>query len=157
MELDHIEAAAARLEEAIRSHGKRRSPELSLLQHAMARVATAAGDEEAIFACLEAALASDRQNGAVASELAALAMSRGEFDVAIKALQLVTLLKTPGPMSRAEAYLRQAAIAKHRGDLKKSALLAKRAITTDPAYQEARAFLGELEVSGDSLPPPPEG
>jgi hypothetical protein len=59
-------------------------------------------------------------------------------------------------MSRAEAYLRQAAIAKHRGDLKKSALLAKRAITTDPAYQEARTFLGELEVSGDSLPPPPE-
>ncbi|HEU4577818.1 MAG TPA: tetratricopeptide repeat protein [Polyangiaceae bacterium] len=157
VELDQIEAAAARLEEAIRNHGKRRSPELSLLQHAMARVATAAGDEEAIFAWLEAALASDRQNGAVASELAALAMSRGEFDVAIKALQLVTLLKTPGPMSRAEAYLRQAAIAKHRGDLKKSALLAKRAITTDPAYQEARAFLGELEVSGDSLPPPPEG
>jgi tetratricopeptide (TPR) repeat protein len=157
VELDHIEAAAARLEEAIRSHGKRRSPELSLLQHAMARVATAAGDEEAIFAWLEAALASDRQNGAVASELAALAMSRGEFDVAIKALQLVTLLKTPGPMSRAEAYLRQAAIAKHRGDLKKSALLAKRAITTDPGYQEARAFLGELEVAGDSLPPPPEG
>ncbi|MEY2929944.1 MAG: hypothetical protein RL033_693, partial [Pseudomonadota bacterium] len=115
VELDQIEAAAARLEEAIRSHGKRRSPELSLLQHAMARVATAAGDEEAIFAWLEAALASDRQNGAVASELAALAMARGEFDVAIKALQLVTLLKTPGPMSRAEAYLRQAAIAKHRG------------------------------------------
>jgi Tfp pilus assembly protein PilF len=155
VELGRIEEAASRLDEAIRNYGKRRSPELSLLQHAMARVASAAGDEEAIFAWLEAALASDRQNGAVASELAALAMARGEFDVAIKALQLVTLLKTPGPMSRAEAYLRQAAIAKHRGDAKKSALLAKRAITTDPSYQEARTFLGELEVTGDSVPPPP--
>jgi tetratricopeptide (TPR) repeat protein len=119
----------------------------------MARVASAAGDEEAIFAWLEAALYSDRQNGAVASELASRAMARGEFDVAIKALQLVTLLKTPGPMSRAEAYLRQAAIAKHRGDIKKSALLAKRAITTEPDYQEAKVFLEELNVTGDSLIP----
>ncbi len=153
VQLGNIEDAASRLDEAIKSHGKRRSPELSVLQHAMARVATAAGDEEAIFAWLEAALYSDRQNGAVASELATLAMARGEFDVAIKALQLVTLLKTPGPMSRAEAYLRQAAIAKHRGDIKKSALLAKRAITTEPEYQEAKVFLDELQVSGDSLAP----
>jgi tetratricopeptide (TPR) repeat protein len=151
--LGQIEEAASRLDEAIRSHGKRRSPELSLLQHAMARVASAAGDEEAIFAWLEAALYSDRQNGAVASELATLAMARGEFDIAIKALQLVTLLKTPGPMGRAEAYLRQAAIAKHRGDIKKSALLAKRAITTEPEYQEAKVFLDELQISTDSLIP----
>ncbi len=153
VQLGLIEEAASRLDEAIRRHGKRRSPELSLLQHAMARVATAAGDDEAVFAWLEAALYSDRQNGAVASELAALAMARGEYDVAIKALQLVTLLKNPGPMSRAEAYLRQAAIAKHRGDIKKSALLAKRAITTEPEYQEAKVFLEELQVSGDSLIP----
>jgi tetratricopeptide (TPR) repeat protein len=152
VQLDQIEAAAGRLDEAIKSHGKRRSPELSLLQHAMAKVATAAGDEEAVFAWLEAALYSDRQNGAVASELATLAMSRGEFDVAIKALQLVTLLKTPGPMSRAEAYLRQAAIAKHRGDIKKSALLAKRAITTEPDYQEAKIFLEELAVRESMIP-----
>jgi tetratricopeptide (TPR) repeat protein len=152
VQLDQIEAAAGRLDEAIKSHGKRRSPELSLLQHAMAKVATAAGDEEAVFAWLEAALYSDRQNGAVASELATLAMSRGEFDVAIKALQLVTLLKNPGPMSRAEAYLRQAAIAKHRGDVKKSALLAKRAITTEPDYQEAKVFLDELQVRESMIP-----
>ncbi|HWO11031.1 MAG TPA: hypothetical protein VNN80_16165, partial [Polyangiaceae bacterium] len=152
VQVGHIENAASRLDEAIRAHGKRRSPELSLLQHAMAKVATAAGDEEAVFAWLEAALYSDRQNGAVASELAALAMSRGEFDVAIKALQLVTLLKTPGPMSRAEAYLRQAAIAKHRGDIKKSALLAKRALTTEPEYQEAKTFLEELQLRESMIP-----
>lgn len=153
VQLGLIEEAAGRLDEAIRRHGKRRSPELSLLQHAMAKVATSAGDDEAVFAWLEAALYSDRQNGAVASELAALAMARGDYDVAIKALQLVTLLKNPGPMSRAEAYLRQAAIAKHRGDIKKSALLAKRAITTEPEYQEAKVFLEELQVTGDSLIP----
>jgi tetratricopeptide (TPR) repeat protein len=144
VQLGDVEAAATRLDEAIRSYGKRRSPDLSQLQHAMARVARAAGDDEAAFAWLEAAMYSDRQNGPVAAELAALAMERGEFDVAIKALQLVTLLKTPGPMTRAEAYLRQAAIAKHRGDTKKAALLAKRAVTTDPEYQDAKAFLDEL-------------
>ncbi len=144
--LGQIEEAATRLDEAIRTHGKRRSPELSVLQHAMARVADAAGDEDAIFAWLEAALYSDRQNGTVAAELASLAMSRGEFDVAIKALQLVTLLKTPGPMSRAEAYLRQAVIARHRDDPKKSILLAKRAITTDPDYEDAKQFLEDLQA-----------
>jgi tetratricopeptide (TPR) repeat protein len=150
-----IEQAAVRLEQAIRAHGRRRSPELADLQFAMARVARAAGDEEAVFAWLEAALFSDRQNGAVASELASLAMARGELDVAVKALQLVTLLKVPGPMSRAEAYLRQAAIAKHRGDIKKSALLAKRAVTTDPEYREAQGFLDDLSRLY-SQPPPSE-
>jgi hypothetical protein len=55
-------------------------------------------------------------------------------------------------MSRAEAYLRQAAIAKHRGDIKKSALLAKRAITTEPDYQEAKVFLEELQVRESMIP-----
>jgi hypothetical protein len=40
-------------------------------------------------------------------------------------------------MGAYKAYLRQAAIAKHRGDVKKFALLAKRALTTEPEYQEA--------------------
>jgi hypothetical protein len=39
------------------------------------------------------------------------------------------------------------------GDIKKSALLAKRAITTEPDYQEAKVVLEELDVTGDSLIP----
>lgn len=139
-----IEQACKLLESAIKSHGKKRSPELSQLQHAMALIAQAAGDEDGRFAWLDAALQSDRKNGDVASELAVFAMERGDFDSAIKALQLVTLLKEECPMSRAEAYLRQGIIAQQRGDNKKAALLGKRALTADAEYHPAQEFLDQL-------------
>ncbi|MEN9578048.1 MAG: hypothetical protein RJA70_1057 [Pseudomonadota bacterium] len=139
-----IEQACKLLESAIKSHGKKRSPELSQLQHAMALIAQAAGDEEGRFAWLDAALQSDRKNGDVASELAVFAMDRGDFDSAIKALQLITLLKEECPMSRAEAYLRQGIIAQQRGDNKKAALLGKRALTADAGYSPAQEFLDQL-------------
>lgn len=136
-----IQAACEVLENAIRAHGKKRSSELSELQYGMSQVAEAAGDIEGRIAWLDAALQSDRRNGVVASELAILAMERSDFDTAIKALQLVTLLKEDGPMSRAEAYLRQAIISQQRGDLRKAVLLAKRALNADANYEPARAFL----------------
>ena len=66
------------------------------------------------------------------------------YDLAVKALQAVTLLKSPGPMPRAEAYLRQAIIANTKGDKRKASLLGKRALNTDPNYEDARNFLDLL-------------
>ena len=142
-----IEEAASLLDRAIDAFGKRRSPELSELQHCMARVGRLAGDWEAVFAWLDAAVQTDRQNGAAASELAIVAMERGELDIAIKTLQVITLLKGEAPMSKAEAYLRQGMIAEQKGDLKKAVFLAKRAITQEPDYKDAKAFLGRLGAS----------
>lgn len=139
-----IPQACKVLETAIKAHGKKRSPELSELQHAMAMIAQAAGDDEGRFAWLDAALQSDRKNGVVAAELAVFAMEQGELDAAVKALQLVTLLKEECPMSRAEAYLRQGMIAQQRGDKKKAALLGKRALTADAEYEPAKEFLAQL-------------
>jgi tetratricopeptide (TPR) repeat protein len=140
-----IEQAATLLDSAINSHKQKRSPELSELQHAMARIGRLAEDFEAVFAWLEAAIQTDRQNGAAAAELAVLAMDRGDFETATKALQAITLLKTPGPMGRAEAYLRQGMIAEQRGDRRKAVFLVKRAISTDPEYQDAKTFLEQIE------------
>jgi tetratricopeptide (TPR) repeat protein len=134
------------LGEGIRIHGKRRSPQLSELQYGMARIAQVAGDEEGRFAWLDAAMQSDRKNGAVASELALFCMERADYDNAIKALQLVTLLKEDCPMGKGEAYLRQAHIAEVRGDPRKAALLAKRALTAEPEYLPAKTFLDRLGV-----------
>ncbi|NRA36199.1 MAG: tetratricopeptide repeat protein [Polyangiaceae bacterium] len=144
LQVGQIQDAASLLDEAIRAKNKKRSPALAELQHAMAKVARGAGDTEALFAWLEAALMSDRQNGAVAAELAEAAMAREDMDLAVKALQAVTLLKTPGPMSKAEAYLRQGQIAQRRGDAKKATLLAKRSLAADGNYEEAKAFIAEL-------------
>jgi tetratricopeptide (TPR) repeat protein len=145
--LGEIEEAAALLDRAIDAFGKRRSPELSELQHCMARVGRLAGDWEAVFAWLDAAVQTDRQNGAAASELAIVAMERGELDIAVKALQVITLLKGEAPMSKAEAYLRQGMIAEQKGDPKKAVFLAKRAITQEPDYKDAKAFLDRLGAS----------
>jgi tetratricopeptide (TPR) repeat protein len=142
-----VAEACAILENAIKSHGKRRSRELSELQHAMSVVAAAAGDEEGRFAWLEAALQSDRKNGEVAAELAIVAQERGMLDDAVKALQLITLLKEECPMSRAEAYYRQAVIAHQRDDRKKAVLLVKRALGSDADFGPARDFLAELGES----------
>jgi tetratricopeptide (TPR) repeat protein len=139
-----VAEACAILENAIKGHGKRRSRELSELQHAMSVVAGAAGDEEGRFAWLEAALQSDRKNGEVASELAILAQDRGMLDDAVKALQLITLLKEDCPMSRAEAYYRQAVIATQKDDRKKAVLLAKRALGADSEFGPAKSLLQEL-------------
>jgi hypothetical protein len=139
-----IAEACGILEEAIKSHGKRRSRELSELQHSMSVVAGAAGDEEGRFAWLEAALQSDRKNGEVAAELAIAAQDRGLLDDAIKALQLITLLKEDCPMSRAEAYYRQAVIAEQRDDKKKAVLLAKRALGSDAEYKPAKDLLAQM-------------
>jgi tetratricopeptide (TPR) repeat protein len=142
-----IEEAANILDHTIDVFGKRRSPELAELQHAMARIGRIAGDWEAVFAWLDAAVQTDRQNGAAASELAVVAMERGELDIAIKALQAITLLKGDAPMSKAEAYLRQGMIAEQRGDAKKAVFLGKRALTQDPEFADARAFLERLGAS----------
>jgi tetratricopeptide (TPR) repeat protein len=141
---DRISEAQALLEKAIERHGKKRTPPLSELHHVMAHAARAAGDDQAFLNWLDSAMTIDRQNGKAASELAREAMERGLQDLAIKALQLVTLLKDPGPMSRAEAYLRQAIIAKEKGDPKKAVLLAKRALAAENQYEEAKAFLAQL-------------
>ncbi|MBM4363514.1 MAG: tetratricopeptide repeat protein, partial [Deltaproteobacteria bacterium] len=139
-----IEEAAQLLDQAIDAHGKRRSPDLSELQYCMARVGRLAGDWEAVFAWLDAAVQTDRQNGAAAAELAVVAMDRDELDTAVKALQAITLLKGECPMSKAEAYLRQGIIAERKGDPKKAVFLAKRALTQDPEYADARAFVERL-------------
>jgi predicted Zn-dependent protease len=140
---NNVATACIVLEEAIKTHGKKRSIELAELQYAMSQVAHAAGDPEGQIAWLDAALQTDRRNGVVASELAVLSMERNDLDMATKALQLVTLLKDEGPMSRAEAYLRQAIIADQKGDPRKAVLLAKRALNADPNYEPARVFVEE--------------
>jgi hypothetical protein len=47
-------------------------------------------------------------------------------------------------MSRAEAYLRQGMIAEQKGDRKKAIFLAKRALTTEPEYGDAKLFLEQV-------------
>lgn len=142
---DRLEEASQVLNDAINGHRGRRSKELAVLQHRMGRLAYAAGDQAVELAWLNAALDSDMQNGQVASELAEVAMETENYEVAIKALRAVTLMKTPGPLSRAQAFLRQGQIAQRQGDPRKAAFLARKALSEDAELEEAQAFLQSLE------------
>lgn len=139
--MDDLDRARELLHQAIESHGKRRSPELSLLQHALARVASAAGDQEGLLSWLEAAIFTDRNNVQAAAELAVQAQDLGRYETALKALQMVTLSKSDLEMSKAEAYARQAEIYEAQGDAKKAVLVARRTLSMDSENARALAVL----------------
>jgi tetratricopeptide (TPR) repeat protein len=141
---ERLEEASKLLEEAIAAHKGRRSKELAILQQRMAHVAFAANDHGVEMLWLNAALDTDMQNGQIAAELADVAMELGNHEVALKALRAITLMKNPAPMSRAQAFLKQAVIALAQGDQKKAVFLARKALSEDASLDEAHQFLAQL-------------
>ena len=132
---------------AVASHKGRRSRELA--RHAiiasrgwLGRTASA----PARWPGYATALDMDAQNGVVAAELAAVAMKTGKLEVAQRALGAVTMLRGSSPMSKALAYQRLGEMAKQQGDLKRAALLWKRAIDDDPTLETARSMLAALST-----------
>ncbi|MFO0661437.1 MAG: tetratricopeptide repeat protein [Polyangiaceae bacterium] len=139
-----LPAATQILSTAIEGHRGRRSRELSQLQHRMARAAYANGDRSIELEWLAVAFESDGQNAQVASELAALAMEFQQWDVALKPLRSLTLMKNPQPVTKAMAYLWQGIIAYRQGDPKRAGFLAKKGLQEDPNLQDARDFLAQI-------------
>ena len=141
-----IEEAMQLLVPAIDKHKGKRSKEVAALMHRMARAANAGGGHDVELSWLQKALDADMQNGQVASELAEVAMELKHWDIALKGLKAVTLLKVPGPMSKAMANLRQGMIAHQQGDQKRAVVLAKTALAQDPKLTEAAEFLKRIGV-----------
>jgi tetratricopeptide (TPR) repeat protein len=139
--------AAELLNEAIAIHKGRRSRELASLFHRLARVASATGESQSELAWLTQALDMDSQNGDVAAELATVAIATNQLDLANRALRVVTMLKAPGPMSKAVAYQYMGVIARTQGDAKRAVMLLKRAVQEDPSLDEARALLESIQGS----------
>lgn len=115
-----------------------------MMQQRMAAIAGAVGDRANEAGWLNAALDSDSQNSEAAARLADVATEMGQWDVAIKALKAIAMMKSPKPITRAMAYVRQALIAQHQGDLRKAVLLARKAQTEDPNLEDANTLLLEL-------------
>ena len=87
----------------------------------------------------------DAQNGQVCSDVALRAIELDQLDLANRALRSITLLKTPGPMSKALAYQYMGEIARKQGDAKRAIMLLKRALTEDPTLEGARALIDAIE------------
>ncbi len=141
---NRLQEAANFLDTALQAQKGRRSREVSLMQHRMAMIAGSVGDRANEAGWLNAALDSDAQNSEAAARLADVATEMGQFDVAIKALKAIAMMKSPKPITRAMAYVRQALIAQHQGDVRKAVLLARKAQSEDPSLEEANSLLAEL-------------
>jgi tetratricopeptide (TPR) repeat protein len=141
---DQLAEAVEILQGSIAAKGRRRSPGLAGLQLRMGRIAGLSGDPATQLEWIKVALDTDKGNGAVAAELAELAIQLGDDATALNALKVVTLQKTPGPMSKAVAFLRQAQIAQRQGDPQKAVLWARRARMEDSELAEAEQFLAAL-------------
>jgi thioredoxin-like negative regulator of GroEL len=142
----HAEAGQL-LEMTIAAHGKRRSPELAVLQQRMGRLAGAAGARDTELEWYKVAVDSDKNNGDIAADLAELAMALGDTETALKALRAITLMKQTGRMSRAVAFLRQAQLAHQKADSRRAVLWARKAKEEDPELAEADDFLREIGES----------
>jgi hypothetical protein len=71
-------------------------------------------------------------------------MELNKHELALKALRALAAMRTPAPISRPMALLKQAKIAQVQGDERKAAFLAKKALSEDPGLAEAQQFLEEL-------------
>jgi tetratricopeptide (TPR) repeat protein len=135
----------ALLEQVIAPHKGKRSKELAPLYTRQARGARYLGDSAGEIRALVLALECDSQNGVVCSEVALRALELDQLDLANRALRAVTLLKTPGPLSKALGYQYMGEIARKQGDPKRAVMLLKRAVTEDPTLDGARALIDAIE------------
>jgi tetratricopeptide (TPR) repeat protein len=139
-----LDEADGVLDEALAEARGRRTPEAGMLYHRKAAVAGSRGDHEAQIAHLQQGFACDKNNGHVAAELADLAEALEQWDLAVRVLRTITLLEGPCPITRADAFLRQARISYRRGDRQRAVLWARKAKHEDPDTPDVDAFLAEL-------------
>jgi Tfp pilus assembly protein PilF len=110
----------------------------------MARVHAATGDRDGQLQWLKKAFDVDRKDGYIAAELAQLATELGDYDLALKPLRAITLMDSPGPVTRVMALLWEAKIEHARGNRAKAELWAKKALREDPSFEEAEEFLNSI-------------
>jgi len=139
-----LERASTLLGELLADARSLKSDELALLYQRQAKLAAVAGDRDGQLGALKKALDSDRKNVTIANELADLAESIGDDDLALRALRVVAANPIKDPKVLAVAYLRQARIAYRAKDRARAIIFVKRALQEDGTLEEARALLDQL-------------
>jgi tetratricopeptide (TPR) repeat protein len=142
------EDALTMIDEVLAPHKGRRSRELAPLYWRLSRVYQHTEDAAAELRALTQALECDAQNGDVCSAVAVRAIETDELDLGNRALRAVTLLKVPGPMSKALAYQYMGEISVKQGDPKRALTLLKRALAEDPSLETARGLIEAMERGG---------
>lgn len=135
------------LDRAIAESKVKRGAPLAMMLQRKGRAAGARGDRDAQLELLQQAFAAHKNDGEIAAELADLAESMESWDLAVRVLRTITLLDTPCPISRVQAFLRQAQICLRRDDRQRALLWARKAKHEDPEDPEVMEFLSSLGES----------
>ena len=142
-------AAEARVivKELIAGHRGRRSKELGRAHHVLSKIENAEGNLSEALEALSRAFENDPQNVAMAMELGQQAVDLDDAEVAQRAFRSVTLLKNDagaGAHDKAMAYYHLGRIALTQGDRRRAKLMLEKALSEDPAIEEARSLLEQL-------------
>jgi len=139
-----LDRAGAMVAELLAGAKGMKPEEVGMLYHRQSKLAALAGDRDGQLQALKKALDADRRSVAIANELADLAESIGDDDLALRALRVVAASPVKDPKVLGQAYLRQARIAHKSKDRARAIIFVKRALQEDPELEEAKALLDQL-------------
>jgi tetratricopeptide (TPR) repeat protein len=139
--------AAQVLEKVIASFGNRRTKELALYHHRLARALSQLGDKDVALTQLDMAFKIDPGSVTVLRDLGVLAFETNDLDRAQKTFRALLLQRLePGSgISKGEVFYYLGEISAKQGDRAKAVQMFERAIENDPALERARAKLSELK------------
>jgi tetratricopeptide (TPR) repeat protein len=139
--------AAQVLEKVIASFGTRRTKELALYHHRLARALTQLGDKDVALAQLDMAFKIDPGSVGVLRDLGVLAFETNDLDRAQKTFRALLLqrLDPNAGISKGEVFYYLGEISAKQGDKAKAVQMFERAIENDPALERARSKLSEMK------------
>jgi tetratricopeptide (TPR) repeat protein len=139
-----LDQASVILTDLLADSKSMKSEELATLYQRQSKLAAVMGDRDGQLQALKKALDVDRRSVAIANELADLAESIGDDELALRALRVVAANPVKDAKVLALAYLRQARIAHRAKDRSRAIIFVKRALQENPDLEEARALLDQL-------------
>jgi tetratricopeptide (TPR) repeat protein len=139
--------AAQVLEKVIASFGNRRTKELAVYHHRLARALSQLGDKDLAVAQLDLAFKIDPGSVSVLRDLGVLAFETNDLDRAQKTFRALLLQRLePGSgISKGEVFYYLGEISAKQGDRAKALQMFERAVENDPALERARTKLSELK------------
>jgi tetratricopeptide (TPR) repeat protein len=139
--------AAQVLERVILSFGARRTKELAVYHHKLARALDQLGDKTQALAQLDMGFKVDPGSVAILRDLGVLAIEKNDLDRAQKTFRALLLqrLDPSAGISKGEVFYYLGEISAKLGDKPKAIQMFERAVENDPALDKARAKLAELK------------
>ncbi|MCL2448302.1 MAG: tetratricopeptide repeat protein [Polyangiaceae bacterium] len=139
--------AAQVLERVIASFGARRTKELAIYHHRLARALTQLGQKDVALQQLDKAFRIDAGSVGVLRDLGVLAYEMNDLDRAQKMFRALLLLRLDpsAGISKGEVFYYLGEISEKQGDRARAVQNFERAIENDPALDRARDKLTELK------------